>query len=454
LASIAPTTSYLGNSQTWSYYSLNGQIYTNGSGTSYGATYANDDVIGIALDLDNDQLTFYKNGTSQGVAVTGLTDTYTPACGNDQASVSYTFNFGQRAFVYTSPSGFKALVDTNLPTPVVAKPSDLFDAKIYSGNGTSSGSTQAITGLSFSPDLVWIKARSVTAGHALYDVIRGTNSRLSSSQTNAEFTGEGFFNSFDSTGFTVAGNGNNTNATGETYVGWAWDAGTSTVTNTAGSITSQVRANPTAGFSVITYTGGGVDGSVGHGLGVAPKIYIVKNRSAVSNWAVAYTIVDGSLDFMFLNLTNAAGNATQSVPTSTVINLQQSAGETTNGNNYVIYAFTSVAGYSSFGSYTGNGSADGPFVYTGFRPRWVLYKESSVAGSSWEIIDAARNPYNASNARLFPDSSGAENTAQNALDLLSNGFKPRATYGGNNASGATYIWAAFAESPFAYSRAR
>jgi hypothetical protein len=320
----------------------------------------------------------------------------------------------------------------------------------YTGTGSTLTPTSS---LGFNPDLVWIKSRSAATDHTLYDSVRGAQARLESNNTDVEVTSDNGLTAFNSNGFTLGTLGQvNTNAA--TYVGWTWDAGSSTVTNTQGSITSSVRANASAGFSIVTYTGGGVDGSVGHGLGVAPVIYFVKNRSASSNWAVAYTIVDGSLDVRYLNLTNAAGNASQSVPTSTVINLQQSAGETTSGNNYVIYCFAPVAGYSSFGSYTGNGSADGPFVYTnGMRPRWLMIKCSSAGSTSWQIVDAARPGYNVIDLRLRADTSESESSLTNSfnnVDFLSNGFKIRGSAGSDtNTNGATYIYAAFAESPFA-----
>jgi hypothetical protein len=182
-------------------------------------------------------------------------------------------------------------------------------------------------------------------------------------------------------------------------------------------------------------------------------LYIYKNRSSAQTWGVCYTIVDGSLDFMFLNLTNSAGNASQSLPTSTVLSMQASANDVINGNNYVAYCFAPVSGYSSFGSYTGNGSADGPFVYTGFRPRWVMIKRTDTAGFSWFMLDTARDTYNLASNYLNPNAASAE-TAVNMLDIVSSGFKLRSTSASFNASAGTYIYAAVAESPFAYSRAR
>jgi hypothetical protein len=442
------SSNYIGSTAKSYGYAADGSKYTNGTGTSYGSTYGTaGDIIGVAFNADAGTLTFYKNGDSQGAAFTGIpVDSYYFGQGNGPQTYSGSFNFGQRAFAYPL-STYKSLCTQNLPAPLVTKSNTVMDAVLYTGNSGS----QAITlPGGFSPDLVWLKSRSNAYYNHLIDTVRGSNKVIWSNLTDAEQTSGTEITSFNSDGFTL-GSGTGVNGSGSTYVGWCWDAGSSTVSNTQGSITSQVRANATAGFSVMTYTGGGVDGSVGHGLGVAPKIYIVKNRSATSNWPVAYTIVDGSLDFMFLNLTSAAGNATQSVPTSTVINLQQSAGETTNGDNYVIYAFAPVVGYSSFGSYTTTGSADGPFIYTGFRPAFILFKSTS-SGQDWVIYDAKRDAYNVVSQYLLANTSAAEATFIN-LDFLSNGFKLRST-GSLNAPGLTFIYAAFAEAPFNYSRAR
>ena len=432
----------------WAYAPA-GTKWTNNTNTSYGASFTTGDVIGVAFDADNGTLTFYKNNTSQGTAFTGLTSgPYFPSVGSGSAGTKLaSINFGQRPFAYTAPSGFKALCDTNLPAPVVAKPNTVMDVALWTGNG----SARSITGLAFNPDFVWIKGRSGATDHALYDAVRGVQIDLVSNSTAAETTQTQGLTAFNSDGFSL-GTLAKVNTSSATYAGWTWDAGTTTASNPDGSITSQVRANVSAGFSVVTYTGGGVDGSVGHGLGVAPKIYIAKNRSAVSNWAVAYTIVDGSLDFMYLNLTNAAGNATQSVPTSTVINLQQSAGETTNGQNYVIYAFTPVVGYSNGFSYTGNGSTDGVFQYLGFRPRLILLKCSSTTGN-WTLLDTSREGYNVDNDPLYPNLADAEGTTD-LLDITSNGFKLRSTDASVNASAGTYIGFAWAENPFQYARAR
>jgi hypothetical protein len=447
---IAKTSTYSQSSGLALYQANNGNKVIDNSSTSYGATWVTGDVIGVAYDADAGKITFYKNNSSQGeITLSGYAGIDVSPVVWDASSLAFTLtlNFGQRPFAYTAPSGFKALNTSSLPAPVVTKPSTVM------GVLTITGANQAYTGLNFSPDFLWFKRRDNIEFHYLFDAVRGGASILRSNLTDAESTGTTYISSFGANGFTTT---NNILSAGASYVAWTWDAGSSTVTNTQGSISSQVRANASAGFSVVTWTGGGVDGSVGHGLGVAPVIYFVKNRSASSNWAFAYTIVDGSLDFMYLNLTNAAGNASQSVPTSTVINLQQSAGETTSGNNYVIYAFAPVAGYSAFGSYTGNGSADGPFVFTGMRPRWIMVKMSSASGEGWAIQDSTRFNNNPASDILAANSNGSETGFGGGfrVDLLSNGFKLRSTQSAHNASGVTYIYAAFAEAPFQYARAR
>ena len=457
LSTIAPTIAYVGNGQTWSYYSLNGFLYTNGSGSAYGATYANGDVVGIALDLDNDTLTFYKNGVSQGTAATGLTGTYTPAFGNDQSGPSVSANFGQRAFAYQTPgtnrpaATFKALCDTNLPAPLTAKPNTVMDVKLYTGNG----STQTISGLAFSPDLVWLKSRSSGGyAHRLNDTVREATKELYSNLTSAEFTDASGLTAFNSDGFSVGSTPGYNENTG-TYVAWAWDAGTSTVSNTAGSITSQVRANATAGFSVITYTGTGASATVGHGLGVAPSLIIARPRDATSNWIV-YHASEGAGKFLRLNTTGASTTDSSAwnntTPTSTVYSVGNNAANGS-GLSVIAYCFSPVVGYSSMGSYVGNGSADGPFVYTGFRPRWILIKWTT-ATEWWWIFDTARDTYNASGLYLGANAPNAENDLRGTypIDILSNGFKIRnATYPNGS---QTAIYAAFAEAPFQYARAR
>jgi hypothetical protein len=423
----------------------------DGSSTSYGASWAANDVIGFALDLDANTLTFFKNGTSQGVAFSsGLIGKEWKPFVYGSSGSGCSANFGQRPFAYTAPSGFKALCDTNLPAPTIARPSTVMDVKLYTGNG----GTQTISGLNFSPDLVWIKERNAAADHALYDIVRGTQNRLESNTTDAAATSDNGLTAFNSDGFALGSLAQvNTNA--DTYVAWAWDAGSTTVTNTQGSITSSVRANASAGFSIVTYTGNNTGGAtVGHGLSVKPALIIVKSRS-VDGWAVRHDSLANN-QYLFLNSTGAAATSLNlwfnTAPTSAVFSVNSDSNVNGASTNYVAYCFAPVAGLSSYGTYQGNGSADGPMVFANMRPRWIMLKRTDTT-SNWTIIDTAREGYNVDNDPLYPNLADAEGTADLA-DILSNGFKLRSTDASVNASAGTYVYAAFAESPFAYSRAR
>lgn len=326
-------------------------------------------------------------------------------------------------------------------------------ATLYSGNSGTQSITNTVNGVSMEPGWVWGKNRNITENHGLFDVVRGVNKILYSNLINAEATDPGV-SAFNSNGFTL--NGPTINATGYTYVAWQWKAGGTAVSNTAGSITSSVSANPTAGFSVVTYTGTGANATVGHGLGAAPSLIITKARNNAIPWPV-YSATLGISQYLELNANSAAGSIANywgaNSPSSTVFSLPNTNyNNNVSGNTIVAYCFAPVAGYSAFGSYTGNGSADGPFVYLGFRPRYLMMKRTDVA-ADWWIQDTSRNPSNAVNKQLYANTSDADST-DNWSDILSNGFKIRNTYSGNNASGGTYIYMAFAENPFKYANAR
>jgi len=446
------------------YYARNGRKISGGTSvvtSSSGATTG--DVVQVAVDLDAGKIWFGVNNTwidsgnpasGTNAAYTGLSGTYLPVIGVLDGGKCNT-NWGARPFAYTAPSGFKALCDTNLPAPVVAKPSTAMDVKLYTGNG----STQTISGLGFSPDLLWIKGRSGPAAHTLIDAVRGVNSQLMSNLTVAEETVTDAVTALTSNGFSLGANTSgiypHVNVNAYTYAAWAWDAGSSTVTNTQGSITSQVRANASAGFSVVTYTGNGTSGAtVGHGLGVAPAMIHVKKRNTPSyDWISSFN-TDGQVRRGYLNLDLGLGTESVSY-TSNTFQVVNSTGDNANGGTYVAYCFAPVAGYSAFGSYTGNGSSDGPFVYTGFRPKWVMIKGIS-GGDHWYLYDSVRLGYNPRNEQLTPNLSDAEYDALSYpnIDICANGFKLRTTIGGRNSSGVLYAYAAFAESPFQYARAR
>ena len=425
--------------------------------SSLGAGWAANDIIGIAYDGPSGSIKFYKNGSLvyTDTTINTTLDWFPWIHLNSSVSAACHLNWGQRAFAYTAPSGFKALCDTNLGAPLVAKPNTLMDVALYSGNN----STQTIP-LSFEPDFIWLKCRNSARLHRLVDTVRGLPYQLFSSATDGGNTYDATsyrssIASVNSSGFVV----DNTlsidqyNTTGETYVAWAWDAGTSTVSNTAGSITSQVRANVSAGFSVATLTtpGSGTF-TVGHGLNVAPSLVICKARNAAFSWIV-YHRSAGAGNYLVLNSTAAsAASATvwqNTNPSSTIV-----YGDASNWGtaDYVMYSFAPVVGYGNGLSYVGNGSADGPFVYLGFRPKLILIKCSSTTGN-WVLLDAEREGYNVDNDPLFPNLSDAEGTTD-LLDITSNGFKIRSTNADVNASAATYIVYAWASNPFQYSRAR
>jgi hypothetical protein len=337
-------------------------------------------------------------------------------------------------------------------------------ATLWTGNGTSQTINNASNGVSFAPDWVWIKYRnSGTNFHNVYDVIRGAGKYLFTNSTSAEGTNTAALSAFTSTGFSV-GNDNDTNQSSGTYVGWQWKAGGTAVSNTSGILASQVSANTTAGFSVCTYTAPASSqaNSFGHGLGVAPSMVIAKNRSSGTGglgWAVYHTSL-GANQYLSLNSTAAAATSSGywgSGMTSTVVGLPTAASSTGYDNctgNMVAYCFAAVAGYSAFGSYTGNGSADGPFIYLGFRPRWLMTKRTDSATSGdWNLVDTSRGSYNVVGPYLYANQATAEGSAA-IYDILSNGFKIRESGAGTNASGGTYIYAAFAENPFKYANAR
>jgi len=446
----------------YGYNASTGFKNNNTTQSAYGAAYAANDVIGIALDLDAGTIVFYKNNTSQGTAFTGIIGTYCPVLvmntGGVARTVAGSINFGQRPFTYTPPTGFLALNTQNLPAPTITNGANHFAATTYTGTGSALSVSNAVNGKSFQPDFVWFKSRATTYAHALFDSVRGVTKGLESDSTAAEQTSTAGndLSAFTSTGFTVGTpqNWNSPNNATSNPVAWQWKAGGTAVTNTNGSITSQVSANPTAGFSIVTYTGTGANATVGHGLGVAPKLIIVKNRSAIDNWWVYHTSI-GATNYLSLNLTDAsqanviAWNNTS--PTSSVFSIGTASRVNGSGNSMVAYCFAAVAGYSAFGSYTGNGSTDGAFVYLGFRPKFVMLKQSDAI-TTWSIKDSSVNTYNAAVLRLYPNTTAAESSGAD-VDFLSNGFKCRSTSNEVNAAG-TYVYAAFAENPFNNSLAR
>lgn len=453
---IAPTTlrgSDTGRAGSYSYYTT-GSKYSGVSASAYGAAFGAPNIIGVAVGAG--KITFYKNGVSQGDAFTGLTGLFVPML--VEVSGTFNANFGQRPFAYTPPTGFLPLHTGNLPDSTIVDGSKYFDAVLYTGTGAE----QSITGLEFQPDFVWGKERSTANSHALQDVVRGSTFQLFSNLTNAETDRTEGVKSFDSNGFTLGTHGM-LNDSGESFVAWNWKANGAGVSNTDGSITSTVSANPTAGFSIVTYTGNGTSGAtIGHGLGVAPDVILTKSRDSATNWLMYHSANTAApaTDYLRLNTTSATADDNtvwnDTSPTSSVFSVGTAISSNGSGDNIIGYCFSEVEGYSKFGSYTGNGSTDGPFVYLGFRPAFVMFKNASGAGNSWLIFDTTRTPANQEFLELKPDSSAAEAPAGSwaYFDFLSNGFKPRTTSTATNASGQTIIYMAFAENPFKNSLAR
>jgi len=329
----------------------------------------------------------------------------------------------------------------------INKSSDYFNTVLYTGNGTAD---RTVTGVGFQPQLLWIKERSNVSTHSLTDIVRGASKRLQCATTDAEFdTGTDNVKSFDSDGFTL-GTGGQVNENTQTYVSWNWLANGTGASNTDGSITSTVSANTTSGFSIVSYTGTGSAGTVGHGLGVAPRMIIVKLRSSTGNWQVYHQSL-GNTKAIPLNTTDTtvtdSGFWNNTSPTSSVFSLGTGYADNTNSNGgtYIAYCFAEKKGFSKFGSYTGNGNADGSFIFTGFSPSFVMVKNTSRS-QDWTIHDIKRDTYNLGVNLLRPNLSNAEATF-GAIDILSNGFKARTDSAHINYSGDSYIYMAFAESP-------
>jgi len=326
----------------------------------------------------------------------------------------------------------------------IKKPSDYFNTTLWTGTGSS----MTITGVGHQPDFTWIKPRSVADNHVLFDSVRGVTKRLVSNSTSAEGTVSDMITSFDSDGFSLGTNSNVTGS-GRTFVGWNWLASNTTASNTDGDITSTVSANTTSGFSIVSYTGTGSNATVGHGLSSAPAMVIIRSRDDVNNWRVGH---NGLTDWSYrINLESTGAQGAQAdvfnstAPTSSVFSVGTSGSTNGSGKAYISYCFADVKGFSKFGSYTGNGNADGTFVYTGFKPAFVMVKVTNTV-NQWGMFDNKREGYNVANDILTANTSDAESTGA-YFDILSNGFKARSTSGVTNSSGNNFIYMAFAEEP-------
>lgn len=422
-------------------------------------SYTTGDVIGVAFDAAARTCIYYKNGVQQFTGTFSGGAEVTAWAQMNGSADSLIWNFGQQPFFYTPPTGYVALNTFNLPAATIKNGAQNFAITTYTGDGTAD---RIISGLSLTPDFIWIKNRSSTWDHILgnYLVVDGIGRpfTLVSSSTAAEVGGT-YIGSQVTNSIKLASSAgeNRTNGSGLTYVGWLWKGGGAGVTNTSGSITSTVSANPSAGFSIVTYSGNSATATVGHGLGVAPSMYIVKSRTYASGgWSVYHTSIGatGAVQLQSTSGTITSANWwNNTAPTSSVFSLAGVSAEVnTTGNTYVAYCFAAVKGYSAFGSYVGNLSTDGPMIYTGFRPRWIMLKNASGA-TAWIMYDTSRNTYNVTNSVLQANVPTAEVTAVD-IDVLSNGFKIKTTDQAANNSGQTYVYAAFAENPFNIARAR
>jgi hypothetical protein len=424
---------------------------------SYTATgHGSGTVVGVAVDMDAGTIIFYINGVSQGT----ITWTSSAAYGKTviPMAVAYdsgyitTANFGQRPFAYTAPSGYRALCTQNLPTSILPQTA-------FAANTFSSSSSNRVIGTGIQSDLVWSKRRDATGSHLFHDAVRGAGKTLYGETTSAEVNNGAFYvQGFNSDSYSIGSSDNALNGgAGATYVSWTWNAGGTTVTNTAGTISAQVRANTTAGFSIVSYTGSASNSTVGHGLGKVPAMVIAKCRtSAGTNWVLYHKDLGINYVMVFNDprtVINITGYWGTSNPTTTVLGLIGNYDNNT--GNMIAYCWAEIEGYSRFGSYTGNGSADGPFVYCGFKPAFVMLKVTSgTPDNQWGMFDLRRSPINVVQNELYPNLSSAEVSGYARFDILSNGFKLKTTDDMFNTSGRNYIFAAFAETPFKYARAR
>lgn len=431
----------------WSYASGTGQkLGGGGSFVAHGDSLSANDILGVAIDRANGRIWFSKNGTWQNSSdPTDGSDSnaaFTNVPTSETLLLFYsnintrsgdgTLNCGQRAFSYNAPTGYKTLNTTNLPTPTITDGSTVMDTTLYVGNGSS----QSITSLNFQPDLVWIKNRDTLDGQILTDSVRGTTKVIRSNLSDNELTITNGIQSFNSDGFSISDN-NQINTNTENYVAWSWEE------------------SATAGFDIVTYNGTGSAQTISHNLGVKPYVIIVKRLDTAANWSVYFEPL-GATKFMRLNtdiaetVSSAHWNDTE--PTSSVFTVNTSSTVNNSSGNYVAYLWAPVEGYSSIGSYTGNGNANGPFVYTGFRPRWVMIKRTNNT-ANWWLFDTKRLGYNVDNNALYADANATE-TSLTRIDLVSNGFKLTSSTAGTNNNNSNYVYVAFAENPFKYALAR
>ena len=467
-------------SKVWAYAATGNKLGGGSQYASHGDSLSADDVLGVAVDRANGRIWFSKNGTWQNssdptdgsdsnaaftnVPTTGILCFF---YGNNNSTAGHgTLNCGQRAFSYNAPTDYKVLCTTSFNDSTIMDGGEYHNTVLYTGVETAD---TAITGFGFSPDFVWIKERSDSENHFLYDTIRGVRKSLTSIDNSAQNNYSDTLESFDSDGFTLGDSGF-INSNGETYASWGWDAASTTDTNnTDGSITpSGVRANTTSGFSIVTYRGTGSNATVGHGMGKVPSMYWVKRYSHQENWMVYHKSL-GATKYMNLNtdgqVTTQSNIWNDTEPTSSVFSIGTNS-QVNEGNDtydYVAYLFAEVEGYSAFGSYQGNGAANGPFIYTGFKPAWIIYKTTDTGGANsaaadWFIRDYRRLGFNhCTDASNNPELEANENDQENnngPLDICCNGFKIKNNNPGHNQFPKNFIYMAFAQHPVKIARAR
>ena len=439
---------------------VNGSYYNNGdpaAGTD--STYQTN----LTADTYFFSASLHQSGSTdnhRGIANFGQNPTFSGQVSAAATQRNADSN-GKGEFRYEPPTGFLALCEDNLPTPAIADPGENFKCVLWTGDGNAG---RSIAGVGFKPDLVWIKERSSTSGHALFDSVRGPGFRLVTNTNAAEdHVSTNVYNpSFNNDGFTIGTDGA-LNQSGQTYVAWCWKAGGAAVANTDGSINSQVSVNQTAGFSIVSYTGTGANATVGHGLDKTPNIVLCKNRPDVTNWSFNGNF--GGLVYgtkkLVLQSDGAILDDTNEVMSANATTFSIGNSTATNGaaDEQIAYCWTEIEGFSKFGSYIGNGNADGPFVYCGFKPAWIMVKNiDDTGGRDWGIQDSSRASTNPCNKQLKANQSEVENSSLAAstfqIDMLSNGFKVRNNTGIWNRNGDTMIFMAFAESPFQTANAK
>jgi hypothetical protein len=445
-------------------FATTGQKINNNSAASYGSAFTAGQYIGVALDLDNGKIYWSINGTFQnsgdpaggtGEAYSSISGTFAPAVAVDYGTGTSRLiaNFGQSSFQNTPPAGFKALNSSNLPAPSIVDGTAHFNATAYTGNGSSGHSiTNDANSGNFQPDMLLIGPRSNGDNHVMWDVARGVTQRLKANEDSAEDTDGTAQLTFETDGFDLDTTDPNFNGSGRTYVAWQWKTqGGAGSSNTDGSInTTTTSLNSTSKFSVSTYTGTGSNATIGHGLGTAPTVVWIKRRDSSAGWAVYHSGLASTSKYLKLNNTDAEASSSSywntTAPTSSVISIGTDDAVNASSGTYVAYAFAEVEGYSKFSKFTGNGSTDGAFIYTGFKPACVIIKRFNSTGD-WVIIDNQRVGLNPDNNDLDINNKDGEGT-NDYIDILANGFKCRSSDSNVNADSSTYVVMAFAEMPF------